>query len=97
MSNPPCDPCTEGAHCQQCGCCTGSVFDLPMNNPPRPGYPRFAPDAELVVDAHNGHEVWTGAEWNEYVESAERNLNIVTARLIECPPPVTAPEGRVTR
>lgn len=52
------------------------------------GYPRFAPDAELVVDMHNGDEVWTGAEWNAYVESAERNQNMVTARLIECPPPV---------
>lgn len=51
-------------------------------------YPRFAPEAELIVDMHNGHERWTGAEWNAYVEAAERNRNIVTARLVECPPPV---------
>jgi hypothetical protein len=53
---------------------------------PATGYPRFDPGAELVVDAHNGHEVWTGAEWNEFVASAERNQNMVTVRIIECPP-----------
>ena len=53
-----------------------------------PLYPRFAPDAALIVDAHNGPEEWTGAEWNAYVESAERNRNMVTARLIQCPTPL---------
>lgn len=53
-----------------------------------PRYPRFEPDAELVVDAHNGHERWTGAEWNYYVERAVRTQCLVTARLIECPDPV---------
>lgn len=57
------------------------------------GYPRFAPDAELVVDAHSGHEEWTGAEWNEYVSRAERNQNMVTARLIERPPPLEVSDG----
>lgn len=56
-------------------------------------YPRFAPDAELVVDMHNGHEQWTGAEWNAYVEAAERGRNLVTARLVECPQPVTSELG----
>jgi hypothetical protein len=51
-------------------------------------FPRFAPDADLVVDAHNGPEHWTGAEWNAYVTSAERNSNMVTARLIQCPDPL---------
>lgn len=51
-------------------------------------YPRFAPDAELVVDIWGGHEEWTGAQWNEYVEAAERGRNIVTARLVECPAPI---------
>lgn len=54
----------------------------------RARFPRFDPDAELIVAAHNGAEEWTGAEWNDYVSAAERNRNMVTARLIECPEPV---------
>jgi len=48
-------------------------------------YPRFEPDAVLIVDAHNGLEEWTGARWNEYVEGAERAQNMVTVELVECP------------
>lgn len=51
-----------------------------------PAFPRFAAEAALVVNAHNGHERWTGAEWNEYVTGAERLGQMVTARLVECPP-----------
>lgn len=62
------------------------------------GYPRFAADAELVVEVpwSSGLERWSGAEWNEYVAAAERNLNLVTARLVECPPSLAEQGGSVT-
>jgi hypothetical protein len=53
-------------------------------------YPRFDPDAELLVDAHNGPEQWTGRDWNDYVDAAVRDSTMVTARLLACPEPVTA-------
>lgn len=47
-------------------------------------YPHFPADAELVVDMHNGLEEWTGQQWNDYVDAARRNGNMVTARLVDC-------------
>jgi hypothetical protein len=32
---------------------------------------RFPADAELLVDAHNGAETWTGEQWNTYASSCE--------------------------
>lgn len=58
----------------------------------QPRFPRFAGDAELIVNMHNGPELWTGSEWNEYVESAERSQTMVTAQLIRCP--AQLPGGR---
>lgn len=69
----------------------GCALALPQRSPD-PGLPRFEPDAELVVDMHNGLEQWTGAEWNDYVARAERGRNMVTARLVECPQSITRAE-----
>lgn len=34
-------------------------------------FPRFPADAVLIIDAHNGDETWTGAEWNDYATKCE--------------------------
>ena len=43
----------------------------------------FPADAVLIVDAHNGDEQWTGAEWNAYADRCEANRGQFIVRLIE--------------
>lgn len=41
------------------------------------------PDDMLVVDAHNGPETWTGAQWNNHVDRARRTEALITVRFLE--------------
>jgi hypothetical protein len=49
----------------------------------RPLLPRLDPGAFVVVDGPNGLEEWTGAEWNDLAERAERDRQPVTHRFVE--------------
>ena len=47
----------------------------PDKDPNAPLHPRFAPDAQLLVDADNGDEQWSGQRWNEYAAACEDPVN----------------------
>ena len=63
------------------------------------GIPLFAPDAQLEVQAVDGPQSWSGAEWNEYVTAAARAGSGVAERLIACPEAVcsTACPDRIVK
>jgi len=54
----------------------------PTTNQPT-AYPRFAPDATLIVDAGNGNEQWTGQQWNDYATECEDHGELFIVRLVE--------------
>jgi hypothetical protein len=43
----------------------------------------FDPSAVLVVDAHNGPELWSAAQWNEYVDQAERHQALISVKILD--------------
>lgn len=46
------------------------------------GFPRLHPDALCLLATPFGEETWTGAEWNEHAEAAERNGNFIVERFL---------------
>lgn len=52
--------------------------------PAEAAFPRFNPDAVLIVDAHNGDEQWSGRRWNEYADACEHPVTggLFTVRLV---------------
>lgn len=71
---------------------TGGSVGFDSSKLDEQGYPRFYPEAELLVSAFGTEETWTGERWNEYVAGAELNRDQVTARLVQCPPSITRQE-----
>lgn len=48
-----------------------ATVTVQIPDPQTPGYPRFHPEATLVVDANNGPEAWSGERWNAYCDACE--------------------------
>lgn len=74
---------------QPCGFGSGSTWHLLAEASARKakaaaaGLPRFHPAASLVVDGPLGLEEWSGAQWNDLADRAERDRTIVAYRFVE--------------